>query len=248
MIGQNGKIAVISDIHGNEAAFRAVLADIREREIAEIVCLGDVASLGPAPRECLELLRGLSHCTCLHGNHDRYVAFELFARADFVASWGESIAELERWCFSRIRTEDLELMGGWPTSFRTQAGPTSLFLVHASRDSDEDAIPRSAPASTFAKKLGGAGLIGYGHIHFQFLRKEQGVTYFNPGSVGAPFDGDRRAAYAVVDASRGKALVELIRVEYRWETTLELAAKRKMPSLATIEHVLSTASLPGPLT
>ena len=58
-----------------------------------------------------------------------------------------------------------------------------------------------------------------------------GIELVNPGSVGIPLDGDRRAAYAIVDDDEG---VELRRVEYDWETAArevrakvgELPAKR----------------------
>ncbi|MFM8723505.1 MAG: metallophosphoesterase family protein, partial [Planctomycetaceae bacterium] len=41
--------ALISDIHGNLEALKAVLADIRSKGITEIFCLGDVVGYGPNP-------------------------------------------------------------------------------------------------------------------------------------------------------------------------------------------------------
>jgi diadenosine tetraphosphatase ApaH/serine/threonine PP2A family protein phosphatase len=56
-------------------------------------------------------------------------------------------------------------------------------------------------------------VIFFGHSHLQFTREARtgGRVLVNPGSVGMPFDGDRRAAYAVW---RGGSDVELRRVEY----------------------------------
>jgi predicted phosphodiesterase len=52
----------------------------------------------------------------------------------------------------------------------------------------------------------------FGHTHLPFRRRSAGgVELVNPGSVGMPFDGDRRAAYAVV---RDDGTVEHRRVEY----------------------------------
>ena len=52
----------------------------------------------------------------------------------------------------------------------------------------------------------------FGHTHLPFWREGPGgVELVNPGSVGMPFDGDPRAAYALVhDDDR----VEHRRVEY----------------------------------
>ncbi|MCE9573069.1 MAG: metallophosphoesterase [Deltaproteobacteria bacterium] len=53
------RIALISDLHANLVALDAVLADIAARGADQVVCLGDVATLGPHPREVLDRLRAL---------------------------------------------------------------------------------------------------------------------------------------------------------------------------------------------
>ena len=64
------RYAIISDIHGNLAAFQAVLQDVGERgEVERIWCLGDIVGYGPDPGECIELLRSYDHI-CVAGNHD----------------------------------------------------------------------------------------------------------------------------------------------------------------------------------
>ena len=65
----NAPFAVISDIHANLAAFKAVLAVIEAQDVTEIVCLGDVVGYGAEPRECLALAQ--ERCSrILMGNHD----------------------------------------------------------------------------------------------------------------------------------------------------------------------------------
>jgi hypothetical protein len=51
------RIAFISDIHGHFQALYAVLSDISKNRVQSVVCLGDVISLGPHPREVIELLQ-----------------------------------------------------------------------------------------------------------------------------------------------------------------------------------------------
>ena len=43
------RIAIISDIHGNLTALQAVLADIKLQKVDDIICLGDIVTLGPQP-------------------------------------------------------------------------------------------------------------------------------------------------------------------------------------------------------
>jgi len=45
------RIAIIADTHGNLGSLEAVLAEIESEGIEQIACLGDVAGLGPHPRE-----------------------------------------------------------------------------------------------------------------------------------------------------------------------------------------------------
>ena len=56
-------------------------------------------------------------------------------------------------------------------------------------------------------------VIVFGHSHLQFMRTAGDRLLVNPGSVGIPFDGDRRAAYALWGGGRDFALR---RVEYDW--------------------------------
>jgi diadenosine tetraphosphatase ApaH/serine/threonine PP2A family protein phosphatase len=59
----------------------------------------------------------------------------------------------------------------------------------------------------------------FGHTHLPFRRPAvvDGIELVNPGSVGMPFDGDTRAAYAVVHRD---GTVEHRRVEYDVSATI----------------------------
>src|SRR5579871_6307651 len=66
------RLALISDLHANELALDAVLADARSAGFDQLVCLGDVATLGPRPNAVLERLRALG-CPCIMANHDDFM-------------------------------------------------------------------------------------------------------------------------------------------------------------------------------
>ena len=65
------KIGVISDIHGNLPALKAVLNLLDSVGCEEIIHTGDVVNIGPNSAECLDLLLSRPNVTCLLGNHDR---------------------------------------------------------------------------------------------------------------------------------------------------------------------------------
>ncbi|MGE3777256.1 MAG: metallophosphoesterase, partial [Pirellulaceae bacterium] len=69
------KRALISDIHANLEALKAVLADLREQGVAQVYCLGDIVGYGPNPCECLDMVIETSEMTIL-GNHDQAALFD----------------------------------------------------------------------------------------------------------------------------------------------------------------------------
>jgi diadenosine tetraphosphatase ApaH/serine/threonine PP2A family protein phosphatase len=104
---------------------------------------------------------------------------------------------------------------------------------HASPLSDMDGF-YAEPHESDAERLMGveAERVVFGHTHLQFARTGPGgIELVNPGSVGIPLDGDRRAAYALLDDD---GRIELRRVDYDWQAAAdevrakmgELPAKR----------------------
>lgn len=69
------RIALISDLHGNTVALQTVLKDIQQAHVDRIVCLGDVATLGPRAHDVLSILADLQ-CVCIRGNHDDFLLDE----------------------------------------------------------------------------------------------------------------------------------------------------------------------------
>src|ERR1041384_6523454 len=74
------RLALISDLHANELALDAVLADVQTAGFDQLVCLGDVATLGPRPSAVLARLRALG-CPCIMGNHDAFMLDPPLGRA-----------------------------------------------------------------------------------------------------------------------------------------------------------------------
>jgi diadenosine tetraphosphatase ApaH/serine/threonine PP2A family protein phosphatase len=101
----------------------------------------------------------------------------------------------------------------------------NTLYCHASPLSDMDSF-YPEPHDSDAERLMGvaASRVVFGHTHLQFTREGPGgIELVNPGSVGIPLDGDRRAAYAIV---KDDGSVELHRVDYDWQAAAnEVRAK-----------------------
>ncbi len=90
-------IAIISDIHANQEALEAVLADIDRRGIKDVICLGDVVGYGASPQACLDLvIERARFCMC--GNHDQAVFYEPYnfnVGAERACYWTRDLFESE---------------------------------------------------------------------------------------------------------------------------------------------------------
>lgn len=206
-------LAVLYDIHGNLPALEAVLTDAQARGADRYLLGGDYASLGAWPVETLERLRKLPTVARLRGNWERWQANP------------EDMPEIPfnqaacRWVREQIGAAAGEL-GALPETTTVDG----TFFCHASPRSDmRSFFPE--PADDEAELLTGVSekRLVFGHTHLQFERLSAGgIELVNPGSVGLPFDGDTRAAYAVIDGER----LELRRVEYDYERAAALARER----------------------
>jgi len=212
------RVALISDIHANRVSLEAVVADIHREQVDQIVCLGDVAALGPQPREVLARLEALG-CACVMGNHDLHL---LNLDVDDEDDYG--ITALTAWCADQLSDADFEYLRSFQPLLRVPLDArTTLLCFHGSPRSDQDFIFATTPAAELDEMLAGhrATVLAVGHTHLQMLRQHKGVLIVNPGSVGwpveqMPFEPPPRflpwAEYAIVNWAEGVLGVELRRV------------------------------------
>ncbi len=218
--------AIISDIHSNLEALQTVLADIDQRGIREILCLGDVIGYGPNPRECLDLIRARCRI-CMMGNHDHAVLYEptnFNTAAERAAFWTRQA--IEAGDDGALRASRWEFLGKLPVRLKEE----DRLYVHASprRPINEYIFPEDVftnPQKVTANfdRLD-ARVCFVGHTHqpgvflddpyfdppnelpdapFYVIEDERAIV--NVGSVGQPRDRDPRASYVVVFPREGRS-------------------------------------------
>jgi len=164
------RIALISDVHGNEIALNAVLADIDRRGADETVCLGDVATLGPRPVAVLERLQKLG-CVCIPGNHD-----EFMLEPSLVREYSKIPVLLDAvgWCEAKLPSDAVDFIRGFRHSFELPLDDEHrLFLFHGAPESNVvDLLATTAPEELDAMLAGHhATVMAGGHTHIQMLRQ-----------------------------------------------------------------------------
>jgi predicted phosphodiesterase len=193
--------ALLYDIHGNLPALEAVIADAQAQGADEFVLGGDYALAGAWPVECVKRIEKLPGDR-IRGNTERWLEDPSDAPDD------DLLHHLIEYCRDQLGGRRVEKLYNLP-AFNSLEG---ALVCHASPQNDMlTFMPQPTDADHELLAHTEEEIVFFGHSHIQFQREAEGRLLVNPGSVGLPFDGDQRAAYALW---RGGRDVELRRVEY----------------------------------
>ncbi len=249
--------AVISDIHSNTEALRAVLDDIAQRQIDRVICLGDVVGYGPDPVDCVEMVREHAALT-LMGNHDSAV---MYAPAKFnVAAENSSFwtrRTIEKLDDGVRRNACWAFLGNLPVKHEMdgeELGFGKIIFVHGSprRPVNEYIFPDDVfnnPGKVQGQfdRFDHLCFVGHTHVPGVFLETPdfyapdelEGLFEVDParkalinvGSVGQPRDRDSRASYVVVEPQ----VIRFVRVPYDVD-----AVVRKVFAIPQLDDYLGT--------
>jgi putative phosphoesterase len=232
------RIAILSDIHGNGTALEAVIADVRESAPDLVLHGGDVADGGSSPVEVLERVREMGWRGVM-GNTDEMLvrpeALEDFAsQSKAPAAMWATIREMAAAARDVLGRERLEWLGQLPATIVEEG----LALVHA-RPGDCWRAPAADAGEQELAEIYGVlerPVVVYGHTHVAAVRRLPGVPrlLINSGSVGLPYDGDRRASYLLLDGN--EAMIR--RVAYDVEREVKLLESCGRPGAAWTAKML----------
>ncbi|MDP1548131.1 MAG: metallophosphoesterase family protein [Anaerolineales bacterium] len=235
------RIAFISDIHGNFTALQAVVADLQDQSIDQVVCLGDTVSLGPQPHEVLEELRRLKSIN-IRGNHDGAILDPERAAAFEIA---EHLIPDLHWCRERLDEDDLAMLRAFkPTHEISLPNGVKLLAFHGSPISATDIIQATTPSELLDKYFEGqtATVFIGGHSHIQMHRRHGDKLILNSGSVGNAFKYAFTpgkipsllpwAEYVLVTQKDAFLDVDLRRVYFDTNALLEIIKKSSLPGRA----------------
>ncbi len=234
---------MISDVHGNVDALKAVLAEIDRLGCSRVLNLGDHASGPLAAAETLDVLMARDDMISVRGNHDRYLLTprKTLGPSDAVAAAQLTDAHKE-----------------WLAALPATALVEDVFLCHGTPESDEtywlydvtsqgDLVDRSAPAVTELAALAPAEaqVLLCGHTHLpRNVQLATGAVVLNPGSVGLPaYDditpvphvvqsGDAAARFAVMERGPHEWNISLHRATYDATRMVALALAHNRPDWA----------------
>ena len=234
------RVAVVSDIHGNLTAFEAVLADLRQASPDLILHGGDLPHGGASPAEIVDRIRDLGWQGVV-GNTDEMLfapesLTEFASQSPNLQSLFAAIQEMAIATCEMLGEQRLAWLRALP---RVQIhGP--MALVHASPESLWRAPAPEASDAELESIYSPLGLpiAVYGHIHRSYIRSVSNLLVANTGSVSLSYDGDRRAAYLLLDDVQPT----IRRVEYDVDRELKALASCRLPHADWMAKTLASAS------
>lgn len=251
------KLVVLADIHGNLTALEAVLSDLATQAPYDALwVLGDLASHGTRPNECVTRIRELATAqaekvSVIGGNTERYLITNARPRRQVIQEEGAldelraKFAQEDRlfeWSRNQLSWENFAYLGRLigKECATYVAGFGQVIGYHAVPGDDETSITATTPDDVVLDSvLDHPARLGiYGHIHCQVNRFIGNFRLVNPGSVGLSFETPAHAQYAVLDFVDGQLSVVFHAVPYDVEAVIQDAYDVSHPSVATLEAVL----------
>jgi len=233
------RYGVISDIHGNAEALRAVLADIKTESVDIIICLGDIVGYYPDPEECVRLIRE-NAAYAVAGNHD----FAAIGQIDTI-NFTYYAYEAMEWTKMNLSEESALYLKSLPLMIELD----SMVFVHSSPAFPERftyVFPNSVETIRQAFESMVNKIYFVGHTHWPCIiiqdqpgvirnadtdsvRIEDGCYYLvNPGSVGQPRNRKSASSYALYDTET--KIMTLKKVDYNLALTQQRTIEAGLPS------------------
>jgi len=180
------KIAVITDVHANLPALKAVLRAINADECDSIFHVGDAIAIGPYPAECVDLMQSTPNLKCVAGNHELYFVNGLPNPQPNWMSDGEVQHQL--WTHKQLGDQRKSIISQWPFIHENVFEGVKTVFVHygfALSRKDFIGVIRNPNETDMDKMFAEhtAETIFFGHDHSPSDIKGK-ARYINPGSLG----------------------------------------------------------------
>ena len=234
------RAVVVSDLHANAEALRAVFSRVRRKKFDCIACLGDFVGYGAEPNQVLDAMRTFKSAKAyIRGNHDRYVA--AFEEGNGFNAAAKAAAE---WTRDHLSVPNRRFLEKLPLGPMQRGG---FVLCHGSPYDEDEYVFNEAHAAQIFEAFD-APIILYGHTHLPVIfsidargrvrgasvrgdaivKLDRSRRYLiNPGSVGQPRDRNPRASFAIVDSERMTA--QFLRVPYDIAKTQTAIVRAGLP-------------------
>lgn len=206
------KYAVITDVHANVFALKAVLRDVDLKKPDRILCLGDIVGNGAYPEETVSLIRSRGDVECVKGNHDMFVNMDLGK-----INSADPRVRMFRWQQKVLSKASKDFLASLPNILIIKDGDIKIVAFHYPRNErkrfkDLIYLPDEGQVKELFRGLSGDVFL-FGHEHTGSLTEADGKYYLNFGTCGNFLEKDS-ARYGMLTVEGGKVSYELCSARY----------------------------------
>lgn len=240
------KIAVLSDIHSNFVALKAVLDELDGMKIDDVVVAGDNIGLFVQPNQTVELLQKIN-ARIIHGNsEDRLQSYN----DGTTKHWADfhQMTPLV-WTYGELTDNNLQFLLNIPEQITFSVEDTSIRVVHGSVRSVSELIYKHENQK-IKEGLASAkeDILICGHSHQQWHKKVDDTLIVNPGSVGISFIKDGKAPFSILTYENGNWSVDEKQVAYDIQRVEDSFKKTNINNYSAWEKMLLHSLMDGKIT
>lgn len=223
------RIGVISDIHSNIYALKAVLKDIENKNIDKIVCTGDLVGYHTHPNEVVDLIREKNIATVM-GNHDLKVATGKIKSTEGLS--GEALDKIliSNYALKETNQETKDFLGSLPEFLIMEAEGKLIRVVHGSPRSITEYLKENSPEAHEVMKELSEDILLCGHSHVAYSKYYGDKLLINAGSIGKPKKGIPDSEYVIIEIKNNEVKVFFEEVPYDVESLVRDIEKSPLPN------------------
>lgn len=243
------KIAIISDIHGNDEALTAVLSDINTQNCDKIFCLGDLAMAGPEPSKLVNKIKEMAkqdNFLLIQGNTDEKLGTYDKSFEEKLDTNVPVMANAYRADLKELTSEDKEFLANLPEKLVVEENGVKIMLCHGSPRKNDENITNDLTVEQIDEIIAGveAEVIFCGHTHVPCgYATDTGKTVVNVGSVGRPFLEQPKSCYAIININmNGDYEIEHRLIKYDIESASKKLEARGFDGCEKLASMLKKAT------
>ena len=231
------KLGVITDIHNNLTALKAVMEKLKQTECDNIICCGDIIGIGPCPEETVQFMMQIPNLIAVRGNHEKYLLEGMPKEYPNEENMGFEEMKHHKWEHSLLSAESIAFLEGLPYRADITCEDVNISVIHYCMKSDGHYIYKANPTKDDLNAMFAdvrSDIILYGHNHCRNICKGDKL-YINVGSLGCPAQDKNLARGGILKIEKGHVEIQPIDIEYDINEVINLIDEINYPDADNIK-------------
>ena len=232
------KLGVITDIHNNLTALKAVVEKLNQMECDKIICCGDIIGIGPNPEETVQYIMQIPNLIAVRGNHEKYLLEGMPNVYPNEENMGLEEMKHHKWEHSLLSVKSIDFLESLPYRINLFYEGFNISILHYCMDRDGHYVyykanPNSDDLKNMFADISG-DIILYGHNHCRNICKGD-KFYINVGSLGCPAQDKNLARAGILQIENGNAEIQTMDIEYDVNDVIHLIDEINYPDAENIK-------------